>query len=311
MLRFREKSIKTKMDRILSSVDGRVIEINIGVGDKIDVGDVLVVVEAMKVEIEIVSNVKGRVGGIYVEFGDLVRQNDLLLIIGDEESVDISFNESLINELVHVILSNNVFYILCDDDYKNVTGTFESSLKAKGMNTIFLGDDSEYEFKKNLCGDANLLIISKSGDNEEMWNLVKTARLNNIKVYGICGNFRFGVVTLCDESIIFNNHFDTCLDEIFSIVYQKVHENLSKDNPISVPLRPPGNVIAPFNGTVIEVKVNLNDRVRKGDILLVMESMKMENDIMVEIGGIVDKIYVQPGDYVSRDDVIMNIKKTL
>lgn len=294
------------MNRVLSSIDGRIVEIKVDVGDKIDEGDVLFVIEAMKVEIEIESNVKGRVGQIYVGLGDFVSQNDLLLIIGDDETIGISFNESLINELVRVILSKDMFYILCDDDYRELTQAFENNLKANGMNTLFLSENMDYVFKNGFQDNANLLIISKSGQNDEIWDFVKTARLNKVKVYGICGDFRHGLAMLCDKTMVFSDYFDACLEEIFSIIHQRILENSSKNKVIPKP-RPIGNVIAQFKGTVLKVNVNVGDEVKKGDIILVMEAMKMENEILAEMDGVIDKIYIMPGDYIDQDDVIMNM----
>ncbi len=51
-------------------------------------------------------------------------------------------------------------------------------------------------------------------------------------------------------------------------------------------------VEAPITGTVISIEVNVGDKVEEGDVLLYIESMKMENPIMAPIAGKVTEIKV-------------------
>lgn len=64
-------------------------------------------------------------------------------------------------------------------------------------------------------------------------------------------------------------------------------------------------VRAPLPGTVIELKVRVGDTVQRGDLLLLMEAMKMENQIMAEQAGTIKSIDVQAGQSVLQDQVIM------
>jgi biotin carboxyl carrier protein len=51
-------------------------------------------------------------------------------------------------------------------------------------------------------------------------------------------------------------------------------------------------VEAPITGTVISVEVNVGDKVSEGDVLLYIESMKMENPILAPVDGTVSEINV-------------------
>ena len=51
-------------------------------------------------------------------------------------------------------------------------------------------------------------------------------------------------------------------------------------------------VEAPITGTVISVEVNVGDKVSEGDVLLYIESMKMENPILAPVDGTVSEIKV-------------------
>ena len=64
-------------------------------------------------------------------------------------------------------------------------------------------------------------------------------------------------------------------------------------------------VTSPLPGSVIKVLVSEGQAVKKGDTLLTLESMKMENAIMAECDGTVSKIAVTAGQNVMQDDILV------
>jgi biotin carboxyl carrier protein len=64
-------------------------------------------------------------------------------------------------------------------------------------------------------------------------------------------------------------------------------------------------VKSPLPGSVIKVLVSEGQAVKKGDTLLTLESMKMENAIMAESDGTVKQIAVTPGQNVMQDDLLI------
>ena len=64
-------------------------------------------------------------------------------------------------------------------------------------------------------------------------------------------------------------------------------------------------VKSPLPGSVIKVLVAEGQAVKKGDTLLTLESMKMENAIMAEVDGTVKQIAVTPGQNVMQDDLLI------
>lgn len=62
-------------------------------------------------------------------------------------------------------------------------------------------------------------------------------------------------------------------------------------------------VKAPMPGSVLAVKVNNGDKVKFGDVLILLEAMKMENEIVATKDGVV-KISVKVGDKINSGDVI-------
>lgn len=66
-------------------------------------------------------------------------------------------------------------------------------------------------------------------------------------------------------------------------------------------------VKAPMPGSVIEVKVKEGDAVKDGDVLLVLEAMKMENELTASKSGTIAQILVKKGDTVNSGDPLIII----
>jgi len=66
-------------------------------------------------------------------------------------------------------------------------------------------------------------------------------------------------------------------------------------------------VKAPLPGTIFKMNVKIGDRVEIGDTLLIMEAMKMENNIQAETTGIVKTVMVKEGDAVLQDDILLEL----
>ncbi|MBQ8655534.1 MAG: acetyl-CoA carboxylase biotin carboxyl carrier protein subunit [Prevotella sp.] len=67
-------------------------------------------------------------------------------------------------------------------------------------------------------------------------------------------------------------------------------------------------VKAPLPGTIIEIKVAVGDEVQAGDTVIVLEAMKMANNLEAEKSGKVTAILVQPGQSVMEDDALVVIE---
>ena len=65
---------------------------------------------------------------------------------------------------------------------------------------------------------------------------------------------------------------------------------------------------APMPGTVLSFSVNEGDRVRKGDLLLILEAMKMENEIVSPVDGRVSLIAAKAGQSVNAGEVLLKIE---
>ena len=67
-------------------------------------------------------------------------------------------------------------------------------------------------------------------------------------------------------------------------------------------------VSAPMPGTILDVKVAVGDSVKKGQVLLILEAMKMENEIMAGADGVVTSLNVSKGATVQTGEELLTIK---
>ncbi len=84
--------------------------------------------------------------------------------------------------------------------------------------------------------------------------------------------------------------------------------------PVAAPAAPKASgaqgavkVAAPMPGTIMKVNVSVGAAVKKGDVLCVLEAMKMENDICAPEDGTVASVNVQKGASVKTDEVLVTL----
>ena len=87
------------------------------------------------------------------------------------------------------------------------------------------------------------------------------------------------------------------------------HAPAAAPAPKAAPAAPQGAtpVTAPMPGTILQVKVNAGQAVKKGDVICVLEAMKMENDIPAPCDGVIASVSAQKGASVAAGDVLASI----
>jgi acetyl-CoA/propionyl-CoA carboxylase biotin carboxyl carrier protein len=69
-----------------------------------------------------------------------------------------------------------------------------------------------------------------------------------------------------------------------------------------------GEVAVPMQGTIVKVLVEVGAKVEAGQAVVILEAMKMENQIQAEISGTVTKVKVAPGDTVGSGDIVVVVE---
>ena len=86
----------------------------------------------------------------------------------------------------------------------------------------------------------------------------------------------------------------------------KVAEKLA---PMPITAKPSSKTInAPLPGSVLKINYNAGDTFSEGDVRMVMESMKMENNILAEKSGTIVRVCVAPGTSVMQDEALFEIQ---
>ena len=115
--------------------------------------------------------------------------------------------------------------------------------------------------------------------------------------------------------------------ETFTVEVEEI-ESSKKEEGIHVSLQPPSIaprqirreeretvthaaddlvVFSPMSGVISRIDVRVDDRVDAGTLLLVLEAMKMENEIKSSASGLIKEIYVEAGQRVGRGDRLILI----
>ncbi|MCD7722479.1 MAG: biotin/lipoyl-binding protein [Clostridiales bacterium] len=80
--------------------------------------------------------------------------------------------------------------------------------------------------------------------------------------------------------------------------------------PAPAPVAEPSGGVkieAPMPGTILDIKVSVGAAVNKGDVVCILEAMKMENDLVAPESGTVASINVNKGDSVEAAQVVMTL----
>ena len=132
------------------------------------------------------------------------------------------------------------------------------------------------------------------------------------------------VITIQDVTVNLTDHHKANV-EVNGISYDVSYES---KNTVAAPIRKstaPGtpqvhvsapaaaassatSIKAPLPGTIMTINVKVGDQVKRGDTLVVMEAMKMENNIMANKDGQVKAIHVTVGQTVVQDDKLVDLQ---
>ncbi len=84
----------------------------------------------------------------------------------------------------------------------------------------------------------------------------------------------------------------------FDLLLDKMGINSASSNKLN-------SIKAPMPGLIIDLKIKVGDEVKKGDILLILEAMKMENILKSPGDGLVKEVKIKKGDSVEKGQVLV------
>ena len=103
----------------------------------------------------------------------------------------------------------------------------------------------------------------------------------------------------------------TINDKVYEVEVEKGKANLIKTTAVqAAPAAVAANatpVNAPMPGTILNVKVNVGDQVKEGDVVIILEAMKMENEICAPKSGTVAQVLTAKGSTVNTGDAMISI----
>lgn len=70
------------------------------------------------------------------------------------------------------------------------------------------------------------------------------------------------------------------------------------------------NILAPMPGKILDILVEENSEIKEGEPIVILEAMKMQNEIVSNVNGKVKKINVKLNDSVMKDEIMLEIEKS-
>jgi biotin carboxyl carrier protein len=134
----------------------------------------------------------------------------------------------------------------------------------------------------------------------------------DVDLQTIDGGFHYSLLAGATSLEVFVEHCeDVCFVSIEGHRYQvKVEDERQRRagrRQSTTLLMGEAQVISPMPGMVVAVLVEAGQSVRTGEGLLILEAMKMENEIRAPRNGVIEQVNVVPGQRVTHDEVLLRI----
>ena len=94
---------------------------------------------------------------------------------------------------------------------------------------------------------------------------------------------------------------------LYEVEIEEMQAPATMSAPKAAPAGAGAKVNAPMPGTILDVRVQNGAKVKKGDVLVILEAMKMENEIQAPCDGTVTSVCVRKGDSVETQALICTI----
>ena len=115
--------------------------------------------------------------------------------------------------------------------------------------------------------------------------------------------FKIDLLKINNEKYVLSVNGEKFISSYKSLLKEKTEKLIAKknfNNDTKI-------LTAPMPGMVLEIKIKAGDRINKGDNLLILKAMKMENTIKSPFTGIIKEIFVQKNSPVEKDTKLLSI----
>lgn len=168
----------------------------------------------------------------------------------------------------------------------------------QGKYIVLSNRGKKYEF--NFKADNEVIYKRKSLD-------VKIETANDNFTYVLYKNKKYPIEIISNSQ----NSYEVLINNVsysFTVetpISYKRKKTLKKN----LPAQKSESVEAPMPGKIVDVLVENEAPINEGDPILILEAMKMQNEIFSHISGKITSINVKAGDTVNKDDVLVEIEK--
>ncbi len=219
----------------------------------------------------------------------------------DNEYKDGFSGADLSDESHAVILCSAVFIFLTDiKRCMNISGQIRNATKSVGTRWVVQLDNDKYPVTVRPIEDGYKI----SFENKRFYIISKwvlgsklfSCKLNE-KAYSV------------QVEYLTKGWYLTCMGcKVLVKIYTPRAAELSKFmKPVSN-IAHSGSIVSNLSGVVIDIRVKVGDTVTKGNPLLVMEAMKMENTLLASKNGTITKIFCNIGDVIASGTVVIEIE---
>jgi len=111
-------------------------------------------------------------------------------------------------------------------------------------------------------------------------------------------------ITETDESVSFSINgtlYDVKIKNEEQLLLEKLGFATSKKDS-------QGLIMAPMPGKILDIAVSEGDEVEEGEAILILEAMKMENELKAGMTGVIHSIQVKKGESVEKNQILLEIK---
>ena len=148
------------------------------------------------------------------------------------------------------------------------------------------------EYSEKFLVNQEKLVLDIKKINNSLFHVIHSSKSFNVNVVSIDFNKKKAAIKIngkvCEVSL--KNNLDLLLDQMGMTSIDETFNNYVK---------------AQMPGLIIEVVVSAGDKVNRGDILLILEAMKMENAIKSPKDGIVSSVNIKTGESVEKNQILI------